>query len=72
MRAELPSLLIVKHGFVQLEIKDGDRQVRYNEIAMYSYFYRWLPTVAAFLKTTRKSIMSIMCALATFRNPPNL
>ena len=45
MRAELlergldSSLLVAKHGFSQSEAYDGDRQVQYNEITMYSFSF---------------------------------
>ena len=34
------SLLVAKHGFSQSEAYNGDRQVQYNEITMYSFFFR--------------------------------
>ena len=45
------SLFLVKKGFQHGKFKDETNQpIRYNEDAMYSWFHRWLPAVAALLR----------------------
>ena len=73
LRAELlqrgvaSSLLVSKHGFSQSEAYDGDRQVQYNEITMYSFFFRWMQCAAHFLATTRRTIRCVMYLECTAR-----
>ena len=60
-------LLLVKQGFTHGKIKDGKRHLRYNEMTMYSFFYRWLPAVAHFLQGARSKIRCIMYVECTAR-----
>ena len=61
-------LLLVKQGFRQGEAKDGARVViTYNEITMYSFLYRWLPAVAAFLTKPKQDVRCVVYLECTAR-----
>ena len=48
------TLILVKQGFRFGDAKQGRRSIKYNQIAMFSFLFRWLPAVSKFLCCTKR------------------
>ena len=61
------TLIWVKQGFRFGDAKQGRRSIKYNQIAMFSFLFRWLPAVSKFLCRTKRAIRAVVYLECTAR-----